>query len=152
MRPVFPALIAPALLLAACVDSEARTLPSSAVTQIFAAHDCCGRLADSRIEYVGTLQSGRHKLAVYDLWFVNPQSRHGMRHVAFVEGRQFRGSYNISSWSAPKIAGNRVRFFCRPNSADICDASFGEDLVVDDGILPSKLWVDGEVNPLEDTI
>lgn len=96
------------------------------------------------------MRSGGRRLAVYNLWFVNPESRHGLRHVAIVDGRRFRGSYVISSWVAPYIAGNRVRFRCRDNTA--CDASLGEDLVIENGVLPPRLWVDGEVNELDNSI
>ena len=123
---------------------------SDPVRAIFARHDCCGRLADTKIVNVGVVRSGVHRLTVYDLWFVNPESLHGMRHVAFVEEDRFRGSYIISSWVTPYIEGNRVRFRCQDST--VCDASIGEDLVIENGILPPRLWVDGEVNELDNSI
>jgi hypothetical protein len=135
-------------------EGAARTTVSATdpVRAILARHDCCGRLANTAIVKVGDVRSGAHRLTVYDLWFVNPESRHGMRHVAIVEGRRFRGSYVIDSSVVPDVAGNRIRFMRAPPTEGECDASSCEDLVIKDGVLPPRLWTGGEVNDLGDSI
>jgi len=140
-------LLLPAPVSAAGSPSNAAV--ADPVRAIFAAHDCCGRLAHSRITRIGELRSGSHELTVYALWFVNPQSRHGMMHLAIAEGRRFLGSYIISGRLVPSVAGNRVRFGCRDGAG--CPALLG-DLVIKNGILPRRLWVDGDVNELDDSI
>jgi len=123
---------------------------SDPVRAVFAPHDCCGRLVHSEIAEIGELRSGSHRLTIYTLWFVNPESHHGMKHLAIVEGRRFLGSYVISDRMIPRVDGNRVRFDCR--DALGCPASPGDDLVIVDGFLPQRLWVDGDVSQLDDSI
>ncbi len=129
---------------AACATQAAsRSTPAD----LFITHDCCGRLAHSQITKVGEIRSGGRTFAIYSLWYVNPQSRHGMKRLAVVEGRRFRGSYIISSWATPELEGNVVKFIC--SKSDPCA---GDNFTIADGKIPSRLWVDGEINQLEDTI
>ena len=115
--------------------------------EIFAGHDCCGRLAHTVIKQVGEIRSDERTFTIYSLWFVNPQSRHGMKRLAVTEGALFRGSYIISSWATPVLEAGLVKFTCEDGAACV-----GDDFAIVDGKLPSRLWVDGEVNQLEETI
>jgi hypothetical protein len=125
----------------------AQAAPRQSEARLFEKHDCCGRLAHSKITKVGDIRSGGRTFTIYSLWFVNPQSRHGMRRLAIVEGSRFRGSYIISSWATPMLKDGVVRFKCGRVSA--CG---GHNFAIREGRLPAKLWVDGEVNELEQTI
>lgn len=146
------AILTPPTSLSAQDPARATISATDPVRAILARHDCCGRLANTEIVRVGVVRSGAHRLTVYHLWFVNPESRHGMRHVAIVEGDRFRGSYVIDSRVVPHLAGNRIRFMRAPPHEGECDASACEDLVIEDGVLPARLWTGGEVNGLGDSI
>lgn len=104
-------------------------------------------MANSEIARIGELQSGQHRLTIYTLWFVSPKTRHGMKHLAVVEGDKFLGSYIISHAVDPKIIDNRVEFTCEAGTA-----CYGEPLVIDNGELPPRIWIDGEIAALEDAI
>ena len=93
------------------------------------------------------MRSGGRTFRIYSLWFVNPQSLHGMRRIALTEGNEFRGSYIISSSAMPVVQNGIVKFVCDNGAA--CES---DDFAIKDGKLPSELWVDGEVHQLEDTI
>lgn len=115
--------------------------------KIFARFDCYGRLAHTQITEVGEIRSKRRTFTIYNLWFVDPQSRHGMKRLAIIEGAVFRGSYIISSWATPIYREGQIKFVCEKGA--ICE---GENFAIANGKLPRRLWVDGEVNALEDTI
>jgi len=131
-------------------DVQVAKAAAPSISWVFAEHDCCGRLSLSQITHIGDLRSGPKTLAVYSLWFVNPQSHHGMMHLAFVEGDSFVGAYNISPFVSPSIAGDRISFECRDHSG--CVESSSDDLIVENGVLPLRLVVDGEITELGDTI
>ena len=133
-----------AIFGAACAVQAGPRQPEA---QLFAAHDCCGRLLQSEIAKVGEMRSGRRTFRIYSLWFVNPQSLHGMRRIALTEGNEFRGSYIISSSAMPVVQNGIVKFVCDNGAA--CES---DDFAIKDGKLPSELWVDGEVHQLENTI
>ncbi len=134
-------------VMAAGVAAHSAPRDDQKLADIFAEHDCCGRLAHSEITKIGEIRSGGRNFTIYNLWFVNPQSRHGMKHLAVAEGPSFRGAYIISSSATPVLEGGVVKFTCEGGVG--CN---GDDFAIADGKLPLRLWVDGEVNQLEDTI
>ena len=134
-------------LAASCAAQAVSKQPELRPAEIFAEHDCCGRLEHTAIKQVGEIRESGRTYTVFSLWFVNPESRHGMKRLAVAEGKRFRGSYIISSWATPVVEAGVVTFFC-DNGAE-CG---GDNFEIADGKLPSRLWVDGEINNLENTI
>jgi len=136
-----------AAMMGASMSQAHDVAAESGIRQVLEAHDCCERLDHTEITLVGEISSGEQTFTIYSLWFVNPQSRHGMKRLAVTQGNEFLGSYIISSWATPILEGEVVTFNCQDSSP--CE---GEDFAIVDGELPPRLWVDGEINQLEDTI
>ncbi len=136
-----------ALLATGCVAPAQESGSDEQVMQAFAQNDCCGRLVHSEVSNVGEIRSGSRSFAIYELWFVNPQNLHGMRRLAVTENGRFLGSYVISSSASPILEGDRVRFICE--NGRWCD---GDDFAIEGDRIPARLWVDGEISQLEDTI
>jgi hypothetical protein len=134
-------------LVAGFAAQAAPLLVEARHAELFAKYDCCGRLEHSEIRTVGDIRSGGRTFTIYSLWFVNPQSLHGMRRLAVAEGRRFRGSYIISSSAKPVLKAGVIKFACEGGAP--CN---GDDFTMRDGKLPSQLLVDGEINQLEGTI
>jgi len=61
---------------------------------VFAQHDPCGRLPNTKIKTLGIIRAGSATYSIYYLDFSNPVSLHGMQQIAIIRnGTEFAGAY-----------------------------------------------------------
>lgn len=143
-------LTAVALLTGACA-ADTHVAGERSVRQIFAEHDCCGRLANTSIAKIGVLRGGDRRFEIYDLYFVNPVSEHGLSQVAIVEGDTFVGSYQ-NDGAIISIKGDDLHFSCRDDDANWCKPDNHQIISFRSGRLPQHILINGTVVQRDDSI
>ena len=149
-------LLAPAFLflaLGACAQNakdETMGIEAQDARALFAKHDEDGRLANTDIEKVGDIHVGSRTFSIFDLNFTNPVSRHGMQHVAILEGQKFLGAYQTDG-AIISLESDAIKFSC-PDYDVQCSRSEFQSISLTKGRLPQHVLIYGLVQDLSNTI
>jgi hypothetical protein len=154
----------PSQVIASPATSAPLTLPPVAPPQavsladakrVFSAHDCCDRYINTDFYRVGALRARGRIFTIFQMSFANPESRHGMQHVAILDGMRLVGTYQIYG-SDVRLDGSRITFECdnysRRYDSKVCAEAEFQDIDLSEPHLPETRLIFGQLSYLSDSI